>query len=78
VVERDRSPHTLGDVPGPKPTKLSAAERRRLVAATERIERSSEEWAALVRKLGIAACARELGITPQALSARVTRIEGRR
>jgi hypothetical protein len=77
---RDLGP-TLPEVPVPQ-TKLTAAGRRRLATASHKVDSSARHlaadrraWAALVRELGIAACARELGITPQALSDRVKTIE---
>lgn len=75
---------TLATVPGPEPVKLTASQRRALERATrdlEALERDLEErrrrWAALVRSLGISACARELGVSRQALRERVVRIERR-
>jgi hypothetical protein len=63
---------------------LTPAERRRLHRATERIERLSDEledarraWAALVDDLSQAAVARELGLSRQAIAARVKAIRGR-
>lgn len=51
------------------------SEIRRLVAAERAIDRAEVAWAATVRELGIAACARHMGITPQALSSRLRVIE---
>ncbi len=50
-------------------------EVRRLLAAERRIEESRQQFAALVRRLGISACARALGVTPGALAERIHRIE---
>ena len=46
--------------------------------ASKSIDRAERTWAKLVRELGISACARELGITPQALSSRLAVIERRK
>jgi transcriptional regulator with GAF, ATPase, and Fis domain len=73
VDSRDGRP-TLAPMPVEQ-EKLNAAQRRRLRKATERIDQARLEWAKTVRELGIAACAREIGITPQALHARVKTIE---
>ncbi|HXF73764.1 MAG TPA: hypothetical protein VNO79_14280 [Actinomycetota bacterium] len=64
-------------MPGPRPKTLTAAERRRLETAARRILEAEEAWARTVRELGIAACARSMGITPQALASRLRRIERR-
>jgi uncharacterized protein (UPF0335 family) len=57
---------------------LTAGERRRLHRATERIERLEadlgqvrREWADLVEELSQAAVGRELGLSRQAIAARV-------
>jgi hypothetical protein len=64
--------------------KLTAAQRRALERATRdldgleaRLLEAERRFAALVRELGISACARELGVTRQALRERVVRIERR-
>jgi DNA-binding Lrp family transcriptional regulator len=64
--------------------KLTAAQRRALERATRdmealeaKLEDARRRWAALVRELGISACARELGTSRQALRDRVLRIERR-
>lgn len=64
-------------VPGPRPQVLNRAQVRRLEAAERAIDRAEAAWARAVRELGIAACARHLGITPQALSSRLRVIERR-
>ncbi|MEX1262958.1 MAG: LysR family transcriptional regulator [Actinomycetota bacterium] len=64
-------------MPGPIPQTLTPAKRRRLAAAAGAIDRAERAWAEFVRELGISACARELGITPQALSSRLAVIERR-
>jgi hypothetical protein len=73
---------TLGDMPGLPQKTLTAAESRRLDRARARIDHaelglvtSRAEFAALVRELGISACARTMGVTPQALSERIKTIE---
>ena len=74
VVDSGAGRPTLAQMPVEQ-EKLTAAERRRLRKATERIDQARVDWARTVRELGIAACAREIGITPQALHARVKTIE---
>ncbi|GBC86710.1 hypothetical protein HRbin12_00708 [bacterium HR12] len=71
-------------MPGPRPDRLMPSERRRLhraAAARERararLEEAQRAFAAEVRSLGISACARELGLSRQALRQRVERIERR-
>lgn len=54
---------------------LTESERIRLLQAQARIDRAEAEWAAVVRKLGVAAVAREIGLTPQGLLRRVQKIE---
>jgi predicted DNA-binding protein (UPF0251 family) len=61
-----------------------ALRSRRLVRATARIERLSEEleaarpeWAAFVRQVGISAAAEHMGMSRQAISHRVRAIERR-
>ena len=73
---------TVPEVPGFPQQQLSDAERNRLERSLARIEGAEtvlderrREFAALVRELGISACARALGITPQALSERIKTIE---
>ena len=82
ALEREAGGPTLAEVPGIPQSKLTASSRRRLAAASRKVgtaERglaaARRSWAVLVRELGISACARELGITPQALSERVKTIE---
>lgn len=67
-------------MPGPPQRRLTDAERRRLDAAQRRVDEALEgvaearrAWAETVRQLGIAAVARELQITSQALSERVSK-----
>jgi hypothetical protein len=55
---------------------LDDAERKRLEKALEKIDAADREFAALVRRLGIAAVSREMGLTPQGLLRRVQKIEG--
>ena len=74
VVDSGPGPPNLAPMPVEQ-EKLTAAQRRRLRKATERIDQARADWARTVRELGIAACAREIGITPQALHARVKTIE---
>lgn len=77
MVLAPQSAHgTVGAVPL-RAKVLSEADRARLGRAQAKIEAAEGEWAAVVRKLGIAACARELGITPQGLLRRVQKIEAR-
>jgi hypothetical protein len=75
MVEPEEVPSTLQPVPGPTQRVLTPRNRRRLLAATERIERDRREWARLVRELGVAASARALNLTPQAVSQRLRTIE---
>ncbi len=75
VVEGEAMMARLRTVPGPPPKLLTAAERRRLEAAARRIIEAEQAWARTVRELGIAGCARAMGITPQALASRLRRIE---
>ena len=77
----DQGP-TLGEMPGLTQKTLSDVERRRLDRALARIEAAElgvgatrSAFAMLVRELGISACARAMGITPQALSERIKTIE---
>jgi DNA-binding transcriptional regulator LsrR (DeoR family) len=72
-------------MPGVPRQTLTRAQERRLEALERRIERARAEleaaeaaWAAYVREVGQAAVARRLGITDQALSERIRRIERRR
>jgi hypothetical protein len=62
-------------VPRPEQTRLTPDQARRLREAEAKIEGARRRWAAEVRRYGIAAAAREYGITSQALSERVRRIE---
>jgi hypothetical protein len=59
-----------------KSARAHAAALRRRQAVD--LETAEEEWAAVVRELGIAACARAMGLTPQGLLRRVQKIETRR
>lgn len=43
--------------------------------AQRRIRVARVAWAKTVRELGISACARELGITPQSLASRLATVE---
>ncbi len=54
---------------------LTRREARELDAAERNIREARLAWARTVRRLGIAACARELGITPQALAQRLATVE---
>jgi len=62
-------------VPPLKPTKLTRREVAELRAADRAIHDARLAWAITVRRLGIAACARELGVTPQALGQRLGTVE---
>jgi DNA-binding Lrp family transcriptional regulator len=71
-------------VPGVPRQELSGRDLRRLEAAERRLERARSAlaeaeaaWAAVVREVGQAAVARRLGISSQALSERLRRIERR-
>lgn len=71
-------------VPGPPRRELTTAERQRLLRLTERIRsldreltKAKREWAGLVRKLGLAAVGREIGLTRQAVAERLKVIERR-
>jgi negative regulator of sigma E activity len=68
-------PARLGTMPWPEPKRLTEAQERRLRAAEARIAQSRRAWATTVRKLGISACARAYGVTPQSLLKRVQRAE---
>jgi hypothetical protein len=70
------------DVPGPPPVALNARDQARLRAAGRRLEEAEADliearraWAAVVRRIGISAVARELGVSRQAVRDRVLRIE---
>ena len=54
---------------------LTRREAVELRTAERQIRDARVEWARTVRQLGIAACARELGITPQALGQRLATVE---
>ncbi len=63
---------------------MTPAERRKLERATERLRRAEEAveearaaWASVVREIGMAAVARELGLSRQAVEARVRTAERR-
>jgi DNA-binding Lrp family transcriptional regulator len=62
-------------MPGPEQTTLSKREVRELLEAERAIAEARLNYAATVRRLGISACARALGITPSAMSERIRRIE---
>jgi hypothetical protein len=68
-------PSTVPGVPGPPQQRLTPREIRELRRAEEKIEEARRSWAHTVRRLGISAVARELGITVSSLSARVRRYE---
>jgi DNA-binding MarR family transcriptional regulator len=61
-------------VPGPAQQRLTPAQAKKLRAVMRRIEDGQREWALLVKAYGVSAVARELGITPQAVSARVKKL----
>lgn len=70
---------------GPPKVTVSAKDARGLATLQARIDRAEaqaeqarQEWAKLVRSIGVAAVARELGISRQALTERVAIIERRR
>lgn len=82
MVERTGGAGESPDVPGPPPVTLTARDRARLRSATSRLERAESDlaearrqWAATVRGIGISVCARELGVSRQAVRDRVLRIE---
>ncbi|HXF73119.1 MAG TPA: hypothetical protein VNO79_10975 [Actinomycetota bacterium] len=84
MVEHDLVSVEATAVPGPRPDRLMPAERRRLLRAAaaldrarRRLEAAERAFAAEVRSLGVSACARELGVSRQALRQRVVRIERR-
>jgi DNA-binding phage protein len=69
-------------VPGPPPVALNARDLAALQSADRRLEDAEDDliearraWAAVVRRLGISAVARELGVSRQAVRDRVLRIE---
>lgn len=71
-------------MPGPPRRELTAAERQRLLRLTERMRsldreltKAKREWAGLVRKLGLAAVGREMGLSRQAVAERLKAIERR-
>jgi hypothetical protein len=64
-------------MPGSAQKQLTAAQARRLQRATARIDEARREWARLVREFGVAASARELGLSARSVSERVRRIEAR-
>lgn len=69
-------PHVYSSlVPLPKQKMLNRREVDQLFAAERRIYDARLAWARTIRAFGIAACARELGITPQALSQRLKTVE---
>jgi hypothetical protein len=69
---------------GPPKGQIPERDVRRLEALEARIDRAEgqaaearREWAALVRRVGIAAVARRLGVARQTLTERVQAIEAR-
>jgi hypothetical protein len=62
-------------MPLPKQKWLTRREIDRLFAAERRIHDARLAWAGTIRRFGIAACARELGVTPQALGQRLQTVE---
>lgn len=54
---------------------LTRREAADLRTAERNIRDARVAWARTVRRLGVAACARELGITPQALGQRLATVE---
>jgi hypothetical protein len=75
MVEREGLVATVASVPGPPPQLLTSAQERELDRAAKGIDAAEQRWAATVRRLGVSACARYLGVTPQALQSRLRRIE---
>lgn len=72
-------------VPGVQRQQLTPAERQRLERSIEKITRAEDAlidariaWADLVEQLGQAACAREMGLTPAALWARLDAVHSGR
>jgi hypothetical protein len=64
--------------------RLTKGQAKRLAAASARVKRAESDlddarraWADLVRELGSSAVARELDLTPQAVSARLKVIDTR-
>jgi hypothetical protein len=55
---------------------LDDAEKERLQKVLEKIERAEQDFAVTVRRLGIAAYAREMGLTPEAVRKRVLKVLG--
>lgn len=74
MLATGRPPVTLRGVPV-RQRVLSDAERRRLTAAEGKVAKAEREWSALVRSIGIAAVARDMGLTPQGLLRRIQKIE---
>jgi hypothetical protein len=81
-----RRPAEVDDrgVPRMEKEHLTKAQAKRLAAATARVERAEGNydearrvWAELVREFGSSAVARELDLTPQAISARLKVIDTR-
>ena len=58
-----------------KPKVLTRREAAELRASERDIRNARLAWSRTVRRLGVAACARELGITPQALGQRLATVE---
>jgi len=75
IVDRGFQSDTVQTVPGPPQRRLTESEIRRLQRVEARIAENQREWAVLVRKLGMSAVARELGLTPGAVLHRVKKWE---
>ena len=82
MLEENPSGRNHRRVPGVPRQELTKEGRRKLAAANARIERGEPDlaaarkaWAGLVRELGQAAMAREMGATPQAIAERLKTIE---
>lgn len=81
-VERASERGDAPDVAGPPRVALSARDRARLRSAGRHLEEAEADltearraWASVVRRIGISAVARELGVSRQAVRDRVLRIE---
>jgi len=61
---------------GKQQRKLTSAERRRLQASLDGIEKAEERWARLARGFGYSVTAREMGLTTEAIRKRVLKILG--
>ncbi len=69
---------SLTAVPGRAQTHLNQKEIAELRAATRQVTEAERAWAATVRRLGIAAVARKVGLTSEGLRQQVVRAERRR